>query len=156
MKWNEINLAKNEIISYEKAQEKEWNSLAKEWNSFHFTCLGISYHISSWQDIHECAGKCLGFIIKVVGTTPRPPLSLEDDESEGSEGRSKAWHWHLDILQSHLGCHSASDIYKKKINIKQRSRNEQTYVPLLYENLIAQREFNPRGAVWAAIGHDIL
>ena len=69
-KWNEISLVKNEIISYEKVQKKEWNSLAKEWNSFHFTCLGISYHISSWQKRYECAGKCLGFIIKVVGTTP--------------------------------------------------------------------------------------
>ena len=63
-KWNEIMLAKNEIISYEKVQEKEWNSLAKEWNTFHSTCLGISYHISSWQKRYECAGKCLGFIIR--------------------------------------------------------------------------------------------
>ena len=63
-KWNEIKLAKNEIISYEKAQEKEWNSLTKEWNVFHSTILGISYHNFHWGERDRCAGKCLDFIIR--------------------------------------------------------------------------------------------
>ena len=82
-----------------KAQEKEWNSLAKEWNSFLFTCLGISYHISSWQDIYECAGKCLGFIIKVVGTT-----QTDDFIPVVLNGKNKGIYWHtpMDYSQSLL------------------------------------------------------
>jgi hypothetical protein len=36
----------------------------------------ITYHISSWEKRCECAGKCLGFIIKVVGTTQKKHLQL--------------------------------------------------------------------------------
>jgi len=35
----------------------------------------ITYHISSWEKRCECAGKCLGFIIKVVGTTRNVRIS---------------------------------------------------------------------------------
>ena len=49
--------------------------------SFHSACLGISYHNFSRQLIDRCAGNCLGFIIKVVGTTQhmlwqQPPIHI--------------------------------------------------------------------------------
>ena len=59
------------MISYEKEQTKEWDSLEKEWDSltkesdvFHFNCLSISFHNYTWEDTDDCAGICLKFIIK--------------------------------------------------------------------------------------------
>ena len=103
-KWNKIKLAKNEIISYEKAQEKEWNSLTKEWNVFHSTILGISYHNFHWGERDRCAGKCLGFIIRdgrykcasrskwpPLGTTPPPRMTWDnehpDDTTQQTQGQ---------------------------------------------------------------------
>ena len=41
----------------------------------HSTCLSISYHKYAWQITNRCAGICLRFIIKVVGT-PRRQIPL--------------------------------------------------------------------------------
>ena len=68
---------RNEKVSgkeMKKHQAKKWNIPKEEWNtlgnnemSFHYACLGISYHNFSRQLIDGCAGNCLGFIIKGGG-----------------------------------------------------------------------------------------
>jgi len=47
-------------------------SLEKEWDTFHKVCLDISFHKKARQWTNRCAGSCLCFMIKVVGTTHFP------------------------------------------------------------------------------------
>src|SRR6266567_2880796 len=46
-----------------------WQSMKNEIVLPHIICLGISFHKNTRQETNDCAGICLQFMIKVVGTT---------------------------------------------------------------------------------------